>query len=1184
MHTDQQSLKEEKRLAALKSYQILDTLPKETFDRFTKLAAIICETPISLISLIDEDRQWFKSKVGLDVDQTPRNIAFCSHSILGEDIMEVQDATKDFRFKNNPLVTSEPNINFYAGYPLKDSNGYNLGTICVIDRVPRKLSDSQKEALKILGDSVVDLIAQQRKIQETENFNELFKISKDIICVFNSDGVFQNINPAFDKLLGYKENHILNRSFYDFIHPNDLTITKNKLQTLVEANKTVVFTNRFKSKEGDYKFLQWAATPEPSSKLFFAIARDITTEREKELLIERSEARLRAFFENSSGFMCTHSLEGKILTVNTAGAESLGYKTEDLIGNYLIDFVPEARQESLQLYLTGMVQKGKMQGLMYTKHKDGHVLTWLFNNVLETDINGDKYIIGNAVDITERHRLEADLKRTKEMLEQTNEVAKVGAWEVNLLTQNLYWSHVTKNIHEVEENFIPDLETAVSFFSSDHQKIILDAFTNASQNGIPYDLELQIKTAKGNDIWVRSLGTPEFHKGKCVRVYGTFQDVNDNYLHRNDLKKAKILADEANRAKSEFLASMSHEIRTPLNGVIGFTDLVLKTTLNQTQQQYLNIVNQSANSLLGIINDILDFSKIEAGKLELDIEKSDLFELSSQASDIISYQAQNKGLEVLLNVDPKLPRFVFIDNIRLKQVIVNLLGNAVKFTESGEIELKIYAESEIKNGEIDFHFEVRDTGIGIQSDKQNKIFEAFSQEDASTTKKYGGTGLGLTISNKLLGLMNSKLQLKSKVGKGSTFYFKVRLKAEEGDSLSDSDLSNIKHVLVVDDNENNRLILRQMLLLKNIKVTEAKNGLEALQLLTKSQNYDVVLMDYHMPFMDGLETIEKIRNNFNISANDLPIMLLHSSSDDEKIISICEKYGVKIRMVKPIKMQDLFNKIARINKPHENEIQEIKSETSLNVSLFKILVAEDNLINKLLAKTVIERILPNAIVYEADNGLEAINQYKSIKIDLILMDLQMPEMNGYEATQNIRLLEKDSRIPIIALTAGNIVGEKEKCLAVGMDDFVAKPFVEKDLVDIFSKWLITDEIKSLSKPKASLLKPLSFNNNKVKDFMGTDLDTIKIVLNLTINEIQSADDNFKKLISNPKPNLSAINALGHKLFGTASGTGLEVLAEMAREVELITEMDIKTLKTIYKKVNKEILISKELIENELVNL
>ncbi|MBC7654834.1 MAG: response regulator [Oligoflexus sp.] len=1182
MQTNQESLVEEKRLAALKSYQILDTLPKETFDRFTKLASIICNTPISLISLIDEDRQWFKSKVGLELDQTPRNIAFCSHSILGQDIMEVQDATKDFRFKNNPLVTSEPSIKFYAGYPLKDSNGYNLGTICVIDKVPRKLDDNQKEALKILGDAVVDLIAQQRKIQETENFNELFKISKDIICVFNSEGVFQNINPAFENLLGYKEDHILNHSLYDFIHQDDLSETKNKLQTLLAGNKTVVFTNRLKCKNDNYKILQWAATPEPSSKLFFAIARDITTEREKELLIEHSEARLRVFFENSSGFMCTHNLEGKILTINTAGAKSLGYKSEELIGNYLYDLVPDFRQESMKMYLAGIAEFGKMQGVMYTKHKKGNVLTWLFNNVLETDVNGEKYVIGNAVDITERHELEADLKRTKEMLEQTNEVAKIGAWEAGLVNQTIYWSNVTRNIHEVETEYVPVFKSAVLFYIPEHQSIIIDAFNKAKDLGIPFDLELQIKTAKGNYTWIRTIGKPEFQKGNCVRIYGTFQDVNENYLHRSDLRKAKFLADEANRAKSEFLASMSHEIRTPLNGVIGFTDLVLKTSLNQTQHQYLNIVNQSANSLLGIINDILDFSKIEAGKLELDIEKSDLFDLSSQASDIITYQAQNKGLEVLLNIDPKLPRFVFIDNIRLKQVLVNLLGNAVKFTDAGEIELKIYADSDISQSEIDFHFEVRDTGIGIQSDKQSKIFEAFSQEDASTTKKYGGTGLGLTISNKLLGLMGSKLQLKSRVGKGSTFYFKIRLKAEEGNSLSISDLSHIKKVLVVDDNENNRLILRQMLLLKNIKVTEAKNGLEALQLLTEGKGYDVILMDYHMPFMDGLETIEKIRNNFNISAKEQPIMLLHSSSDDEKIIKICEKYGVRIRMVKPIKMQDLFNKLAKINKPNEPEIKQPQISVGLNNQMFKILVAEDNIVNKLLAKMVIERILPNAVIYEANNGLEAVDQYKSIKFDIILMDLQMPEMNGYEATQSIRLIEKGSRTPIIALTAGNVVGEKEKCLAIGMDDFVPKPFIEKNLVDMFSKWLIKDELKSSSIIDKKTL--FSFNSDKIRDFMGNDLETVKIVLNLTVKEIQSADDNFKKLISHPQPNFVAMKALGHKLYGTASGTGLEVLAEMAREVEELQKIDNKTLKNLYKKVSKEIKLCKELIENELTNL
>ncbi|MBK0381969.1 PAS domain S-box protein [Pedobacter sp. SD-b] len=1175
------SINEEKRIAALKSYQILDTLPKATFDRFTQLASIICDTPISLISLIDEDRQWFKSKVGLDVDETPRNIAFCSHTILGNKIMEVENATIDDRFRNNPLVTSSPNIQFYAGYPLTDNNGYALGTLCVIDKKPRKLNEKQKAALRVLGDAVVDLIAQQRKIQETENFNTLFNISKDLICVFDTDSMFQNINPAFETLLGYSESNIINHSFFDFVLPDEVSESKQKLKSLIKDKKTVTFSNKFKCKNGNYKILQWAATPEPSSKLFFAIARDITTEREKELLIQKSESRFRAFFENSTGFMCTHNLQGKILTVNSAGTKSLGYSKKDLIGKTLFDIVPEDRHQHLTSYLENIIKLGKIQGLMYTKHKDGHILTWLFNNVLETDADGEKYIIGNAVDITERYKLEADLKRTKEMLEQTNEVAKIGAWEVNLNENTIYWSHVTKIIHEVDDYFVPDLQTAISFFTDDYKKIITDAFTNAAEKGISYDLELQIKTAKGNHTWVRTIGTPEFHKGKCVRVYGTFQDVNENYLYRNDLKKAKLLADEANSAKSDFLASMSHEIRTPLNGVIGFTDLVLKTTLNQTQQQYLNIVNQSANSLLGIINDILDFSKIEAGKLELDIEKSDLFELSSQSSDIITYQAQNKGLEVLLNIDPNLPRFVFIDNIRLKQILVNLLGNAVKFTDSGEIELKIYAESDLDQDEIDFHFEVRDTGIGIQFEKQNKIFEAFSQEDASTTKKYGGTGLGLTISNKLLSLMGSQLQLKSQVGQGSTFYFKIKLKVEKGDALTLSDLSHIKHVLVVDDNQNNRLILRQMLLLKNIEVTEAKNGLEALQLLSEGKNYDAILMDYHMPYMDGLETIQKIRANFDKNEDGQPIMLLHSSSDDEKIITTCEKYGVRLRMVKPIKMQDLFNKLAKINKPNEAETEEAKSTNGLNAKRFNILVAEDNKVNKLLAKTVIERILPNAIVIEANNGLEAIDQFKSLNLDLILMDLQMPDMNGYEATQNIRLLENNTHIPIIALTAGNVVGEREKCIAVGMDDFVAKPFVEKDLSDIFSKWLIKNDNVDADQENSQQEIPLTFNKDKIREFMGNDLETIKIVLNLTVKELQSANDNFKKLISNPHPDLKSIKALGHKLFGTASGTGLETLALMAREVEWLKEIDNKTLKALYKKVAKEIGLSIDLVEKEI---
>lgn len=1172
---------EQERLAALNSYQILDTLPKEAFDRFTKLAAIICKVPISLVSLVDENRQWFKSQIGIDVKQTPRSISFCSHTITDDRILEIEDATKDLRFKDNPLVTAAPNIKFYAGFPLVDPQGFALGTLCVIDTKPNKLSETQKEALKLLAQSVIDLIVLQRKTQEIENFDKLFQISRDLICVLEPNGAFATTNNAFNLLLGWERSSLLKESIFDFIHPDDLAPTKEALHKLATGVATVRFSHRFKTKDNAYRILSWVATLEPSSKKYFAIARDVTDARERENALNISEKKLRAFFENATAFMCTHDLEGRILTVNSAGAKSLGYTTDELVGKTLFQLIPESRYEYMKLYLSAIKTEGKVEGIMYTKHKNGSKLTWLFNNVLETSANGEQYVIGNAVDITERYQLEADLKRTKEMMEQTNGVAKIGAWEVDIKNNKIYWSRITKRLHEVSEDFEPNLESAIAFYG-DHNKLISDAFEKAVKQGISYDLELKVTTAKGNKLWIRTIGTPEFKNGKCIRVFGTFQDITENYLHRIALNEAKVQAEEASIAKSEFLASMSHEIRTPLNGVIGFTDLVLKTALNQTQHQYLTIVNQSANALLAIINDILDFSKIEAGKLELDIEKSDLFELSSQASDIITFQAQNKGLEVLLNIDPNLPRYIFIDSTRLKQVLVNLLGNAIKFTEQGEIELKIYGESDLNKEYVDFCFEVRDTGIGIQPEKQHKIFDAFSQEDASTTKKYGGTGLGLTISNRLLGLMNSELQLNSKVGFGSTFYFKIRLKAEHGDSHT-ADISFIKKALVVDDNENNRLILKQMLLLKNIVVTEAKNGLEALQLLSEGKRYDVILMDYHMPYMDGLETIEKIRKNFEENAEKQPIMLLHSSSDDEKIIQICEEYGVNLRMVKPIKMQDLFSKLARI---HDNETQALTkgAEETTNNFAFNILVVEDNLVNKLLAKTVISKILPNAHVSEASNGHEAVEQHQKQNPDLIFMDLQMPLMNGYDATKEIRIQEKKGahKSIIVALTAGNVKGEKERCLEIGMDDFVTKPFVEEDLAELFSKWLMKSEELSPNDPTVSETKTTHFDTDKLKLFMGNDTETIKLVLNLTIDELKKAEANFKELLNHP--DLSLITALGHKLFGTSSGTGLDVLAQLSREIENQETLDEEHLNYLYTELQNEIKLVISLIKEELENL
>lgn len=1306
---------EDKRVAALKSYHILDTIEEAEYDRITRLASIICEVPISTITLIDEERQWFKSKIGLEDRETERDISFCQYAILDTQLLTVNDAHADERFKNNPLVVGDPHIRFYAGYPLIDPNGFALGTICVIDRKPRQLSEKQEEALKILSEEIMSLIIERRRKHELNNFEKLFNLSNDYICIADFKGYFQKTNPAFAATLQRDEKYLTQTSFYEMIHPDDLEDSKKEIAKLSSGIGTLNFTNRFIRADGTYVYLQWVATPEPSTELIFAVARDITSEKLKEEQIAASEKRFRTFFESSQGLMCTHDLEGNFLTVNTSGASLLGYSVAEILGKNLADIIPAYLHPQLQLYLAEVAEKGKSSGKMITQHKDGSIRIWMYSNTLDVDDDQQKYIIGNSIDITDQHYLEQDLAKSKERIEQTNTMAKVGAWEVNLNTKEIYWGKITKMIHEVSEEYTPTFENSIKFYEGVNKVLITTVIENAIEHGTSYDVEVQLRTAKGNERWVRVQGNTEMNEGKCIRLYGAFQDIDDRkkveieiqqsrkllndvlksavevsiiatdklgiitvfnkgaeemlgynadeiigkispvilhdekeinehsktlskkygkeisgfevftyeaildgskqkewtYIHKDgrrilvslvispiydvdneiigflgianditeerrqkdELKKAKLLAEQASIAKSEFLANMSHEIRTPLNGVIGFTDLVLKTNLNETQEQYISIVNQSANSLLGIINDILDFSKIEAGKLELDIERTDLFEMASQATDIITFQAHSKGLEVLLNVSTSLPRFVYTDNIRLKQIMVNLLGNAVKFTEKGEIELKINTLEKVDEENIILRVQVKDTGIGIHPDKLDKIFEAFAQEDSSTTKKYGGTGLGLTISNKLLNLMDTSLQLESVLGEGSTFYFDIKLKVEYADVEEWDNITDIKNVLIVDDNINNRMILRQMLSLNKINSTEAANGIEALKTLSEKNNFDVIIMDYHMPIMDGIETIKKIRENFQASNTLQPIILLYSSSDDEKILKACEEYKVNYRLVKPIKMKDLFQAFNNLNT--KNGRREIGSENilSLDQSKPKIIIAEDNTVNMFLTKTLVKKVMPSAEIMEAKTGIECIDLYKTHQPSLIFMDIQMPEMNGYEATTSIRSLEKTSRIPIIALTAGNVKGEKEKCLELGMDDFIVKPINQKSIYEILKKWLIKDD-ENTDIINDEKISKVHFNKNTIRNLVDHNenmVEELLIQLNMELNTY--------KLTLKQQENtqdLNIIKSTAHKLYGMASTVGMEMMADMAKEMEL-GSFDNKLLKKKIQEMIKEIELALSLI-------
>jgi PAS domain S-box-containing protein len=540
-------------------------------------------------------------------------------------------------------------------------------------------------------------------------------------------------------------------------------------------------------------------------------------------------------------------------------------------------------------------------------------------------------------------------------------------------------------------------------------------------------------------------------------------------LRNIELKQARDKAKEASKAKSEFLSTMSHEIRTPMNSIIGMAELLQDTNLSEQQKKYVNIFQNSGESLLTLINDILDLSKIESGKVELENKKFNLTNTVENIAEMISVRAYKKGLEMPLRISSEVPECVIGDSERLRQILINLLGNAVKFTESGQIFLDLRIDTDFsEKGKKKVIFAVKDTGIGIAEEKQQRIFDSFTQADASSTRKYGGTGLGLTISKQLVELMGGKIWLKSSPELGSTFYFSMPFEvANNGlDQQDDKILEfNDLRILTVDDNPTNIFILKEILADKGAEVGTACSGKEAVEAVAKSietgNPYQIILMDNFMPEENGLKTSEKIRNKFSLK--NLQIIII--SSDFENKYLETYKGLIDDYMMKPIRKKDLFSLLEKAaGRIHQQKKDETIQSSELKVGKKrtdiannqdkKILIVEDNPDNRFLIKAFLQK--KDYSFEMAENGLEALEKFNKNSYDLILMDIQMPEMNGYQAVNKIRELETENKLDktkIIALTAYALDSDKERALREGFDDHLTKPIKKDKLFSMIDKYL-----------------------------------------------------------------------------------------------------------------------------------
>jgi len=903
---------EEKRIEALRLYDILDTMPEVEFDDITRLASEICQTPIALISLVDEDRQWFKSRIGLEPSETPRDFSFCAHAIHDDAIFEINNALSDERFVNNPLVTGSPGIRFYAGAPLISKEGHRIGTLCVINSVPYSINENQKNSLRILARSVMSLLELRKEKKEADLFRKaLDEVS--IVSVFNANLDYEYVNDKFCDLAAMSHDEIVGKNVTEIQLADVSDNEEQQILATVRAGNIYSGTVRNLNRKGEVTWTRIILVPfmnkDAQLVKVLSLRNDITNEV---MMLERMEeaeniARLGNWeldFISGKRYWSKGIYRIMDFDAEVAPPQSLS----------LLDMVAPEDKERLNKDLNNTIAGNDPKSISeFRVVSQKGIWKDVIVNTKKRLNSKDKLvaIYGTVQDITEKKTYERQLEESE--------------IKYRTLVENSAQMTFTTDVEGAYTYASPHLKATIGFdddeiigkkfafiHDEDWRKKTIQFYVNQLTEGIDETkFTFPINTRSGDKLWVEQTATLIRENGKITGFRCILHNITDQVRSAEAIEEAMRLATEAKEMQQNFLGRMSHEIRTPMNGVVGMVNLLGETKLDERQRIYTDSIKESAQNMLRIINDILDITKIESGKLVFEETELDVAQVVSNVIFTLKPAADSKNILIASQIDNRVPQKLKADPVRLNQVLLNLAGNAIKFTEKGSVIITVVPKVTNNSGII-LEFKVVDTGIGIKKEKLATIFESFTQAEIDTTRKYGGTGLGLTIARQIVEQQLGEISVSSELGVGTTFTFTFHFKLAETDPVTnartdqkqDLHLFSGCEILLVEDNVMNQRVAKFTLENWGVNVTIVDRGQIAIDAL-KTKKYDLILMDLQMPGMNGIQATIKIRQEL---LNDTPIIAMTASamnSEREK----CLEAGMNDYISKPFEPVELNRKI-----------------------------------------------------------------------------------------------------------------------------------------------------------------------------------------------------------------------------------------------------------------------------------